>query len=504
MRTQFVVVPAVLFCVFFSPTILDPQALDWLSYSDLAAHAIGAQALRADDWGFPLASTDLLYEPQGVPALFTDSNPLLTLFLKLLGPLMPLQAQSIGPWILFCLALNYYFAHRIVAELAFPGSSSRAGGTYLAVVFGAALLSLLPAVYDRLRHDTLMAHWVFLAAILFSLRADRRNVGWWPPLIVGLGLGVHPYFGIMAAPFLAAGILLVWWAEERPFGRAAVVGCLLWPAAICSVAGIIMIWPVLGLIDGAELRFSMVAVGGTPGLFTMDPFAWINPNMHGGAVASAFLPGLTTRPHQYEGFQYLGLGAICLIACAMLLAARRRYVPAVLMRREVLLLIPCSGLLLALAISPVVTVGGVTVLRVPVDAVPLIGAPIEKFFEVFRSGGRLAWPASFLLVTVALAAVLRLAPRRSTAIIGAAVALQLADLVPLAERTQAITRIAAAPAGSLHDPSAWNDVMASTSRVVVLPPKSVFHLFHSDLRLALAFYTSAMSARVPVSDVKRH
>ncbi|MFX8790056.1 DUF6311 domain-containing protein, partial [Acinetobacter baumannii] len=76
--------------------------------------------------------------PEGVPLLFTDSNPLIGLLTHPLARLLPADAQFVGWWFLLCLALQAWFAHALLRRHA-PGG--------LALWAGTALLCLLPTLF---------------------------------------------------------------------------------------------------------------------------------------------------------------------------------------------------------------------------------------------------------------------------------------------------------------------------------------------------------------------
>ena len=77
------------FIIFFDINILNPSNIDWLMAGDLGQHFTGWHAFRYDQWHFPLALTKLLGWPQGVPIVFTDSNPVLALPFKIIGHILP-------------------------------------------------------------------------------------------------------------------------------------------------------------------------------------------------------------------------------------------------------------------------------------------------------------------------------------------------------------------------------------------------------------------------------
>ncbi len=72
--------PLALFLSFFHPSILAVDNPGWLIRgSDNGENALGAHAYRYDPTAGASLKTKLLNAPEGVPILYTDSNPLMTL-----------------------------------------------------------------------------------------------------------------------------------------------------------------------------------------------------------------------------------------------------------------------------------------------------------------------------------------------------------------------------------------------------------------------------------------
>ena len=136
-----IILPLAFFLAFFHPEILNIGNVGWLlDGTDNGENALGAHAYWHDAGAGASLKTMLLNAPDGVPILYTDSNPLLTLIAKPLSALMPTDAQLVGPFILFNLILQAVFAWLLLRH--------RAPGT-LALWAGVVFLAFPPTLAHR-------------------------------------------------------------------------------------------------------------------------------------------------------------------------------------------------------------------------------------------------------------------------------------------------------------------------------------------------------------------
>ena len=217
---------------------------------------------------------------------------------------------------------------------------------------------------------------------------------------------VHPYLGMMAVGLSLALLARATVVDALP-GAAALRGAAL------LLAAVVLAFAALGYFTSAPSH------GIGFGLYSADLLAFAAP-----FGLSPYLPQPALQVGQWEGNAYLGLGVLMLVCVAALLAARRwRPEPAAL--RSLAPLLAVCALFALLAATDQVRLGGVVVLNLRRLYRPVAGA-----LGPFRSSGRFIWPLYYLVLAAAVLGTLRLAGRRSlaTALLAAAVALQLADL----------------------------------------------------------------------------
>jgi hypothetical protein len=443
-RLHYLAAPLFLFWWFYSLSILDPTNVGWLKDNQDPFQAfLGWTAFRFSDWQWPLGMSRLVAYPNGMPLIATDSNPLVSIPLKLLSPLLPYPFQFEGWWLLLSMFLSYVLAFRLLRDLS---------GHPIGSTLGAALVAVAPIFLFRWLHNSLSSQWLILAALSIFLRPrpDGATVAKYAGLHA-LVIAVHPYYVPMVAPI--AGMDLVRRSARRLRKRKgwlrSLAPLVLGSAAI-AIAGLIAAW-ITGML-------SLTHVGSDPGLFSMDPLAWFNP-----MGTSSFVPSWTTGWGQYEGYQYLGLGGFLLLLAGAVSLALRRGQDARRLGHAALWLTPAFVLWYAMAVSPIVTAFGHVVLSLDIDDLPL--AP--RVLSIFRSSGRFGWPITYFVLLSGVLLTLTMDRRAALAILAAAFLIQVSDLAPLARSVKAGTAGRGREFTSSTDP--WRAIASAAKWIYVSP-----------------------------------
>ncbi len=421
---------------------LDPTHLDWMGAGDPAQHVLGWLHFRDASWGFPLGRTPSLMHPHVMTVGFSDANPWVSLVLKPFSRWLPRDFQFVGPWLALCLALQGWMAVKLM------GVFTRQP---LQRVLGAVFFVTAPVLLFRSGHDTLCAHWMLTAMLWLNLRpredarAAHRSLRW-ALLLNLLAAGTHPYLTVMV--FALSVALLVQARREGHLSWGATGGVSLGLGLAVALPFFAFGYLGQGVSTGAS-GF---------GFYSADLLTFINP-----LGWSRLLPALPTGAGQYEGFGYLGTGALAL-GVAGLLGWLSGGMPRDWNRVKPLLPLVLVALAMAvLGFSSTMTVAGRTVLtmrKLMEPVMPMLGA--------FRASGRFVWPLYYLLLTGILALVLwrwRQRPGVATALLLGAVALQLVD----APDVWARTRFVGAPWPRLQA-TAWEQLDTSYRYVTLVPP----------------------------------
>jgi hypothetical protein len=279
---------------------------------------------------------------------------------------------------------------------------------------------------------------------------------------------VHPYLTFMVMALAVPSILRD--SDARP--RAVVVRF-----ALLAVLTLSMLYvggtfdPTRSLEDYGETGFGYYSANL---LTAIDGDEW-----------ALLGPQIPNRRMQYEGFNYLGLGLIVLIACLVARPSSRSIIRDLARRHRPLLLV-LAGLTL-LAISNRIMLGSVHLTS--------IGLPdqVQTLLSPFRSSGRFLWPVWYVVVAGSVIVAWRSAPIPGGRNIWfALLALQVVDLSPLwAERVHYTTGDSSASAVA-----AWAPFVADADTLQTYPPLASYVESRED---ALLFTHIALRHQIPVT-----
>ncbi len=423
-----------------SPFWRDPHGVVDSSWADMATALSGYDYFVRDEWRLPLFQVSRLGAPDGSNILYTDSTPVVALAGRLLFRLSGRAFNPFGLWTALCLAAGAVSMTLLVALLGGRSAASAVAAT----AFGLCA----PALLARWGHTTLMAQFEVTLSLACYFGAARAapalpRLLWGAPLCV-LALWTHAYLFAMVAAVVGAAI------------AQAVLDRRLRP-----VPGLGLV-ATLGVLLGGQTTLSGYLAGN--GALSAQGFGIASANLVSPLVPDRGLlgtliglPRLDATGYQYEGYCYLGAGAMLLLWFARRWLAGRARVG---LRRHACL----SACLLAcalFAVSDDVFLGGLHVLHVPLPPAVLALA------GVFRASGRFVWPALYLVLALGIAGCAASRPgRRGVAILLAAAFLQCVDTVPLwAEVERSLHSTLALPV----DARAWEAAVARHTLVRVTP-----------------------------------
>jgi hypothetical protein len=419
-----------------------PSQVGWLLSRDWAAGYLGWAFFRTAPWGWPLGQNPAYPFPTGSTLAYSDGIPVIAVALKPLAPILPVDFQFIGLWLVACFALQGFFGARLTAL----ATTSR-----LQQILGGALFALAPPLLHRVLapntgHASLCGHWVVLGFLWIAVApggAGPRGVRKTFALAAGLlvfASGVHPYLVIMGLAFTAAALARMAFVDRVLRARAAAAALAL----------------LVALAAAGMIAFGFLATAARSGA---EGFGWFSADLLS-LVAPMGWSRLWTGPPvgdgQYEGFGYLGAGGLLLVVLAVPLATR---IP----RRTVALAAPAAAAATFLglfALSNRITFAGSPVLTLRWDEL------VPPIVAALRSSGRFIWALHYALLFGAIAVVvvaLRARPHIATAALAAAVALQVIDVRPPAN--------AQLPSSDRRSSSpAWAHATGLYQHVVMYPP----------------------------------
>lgn len=383
------------FLLVVGPNVLDPTNIAWLGQGDPPQHFLGWHFFRNSEWAIPLGLNPDFGIELSNAIVFSDSNPLLAFLFKPFSSILPEVFQYFGWWLLACFVLQAWFSWKLLGLV----SSNR-----VILVLGVGFFIFSPPMIFRVPvHLSLSGHFLLLAALYLALKpkTDRRALLW--AALLSVSALVHAYLLVMVALIWLANVM-----EKLVIERRLVV------VAVREVAGIILMLGVICWLAGYFSVGQGVVTGGY-GYFRMNLLSILDAREW-----SFILKSISVAGANYEGFNFLGLGVIVLVVCAMpvLISGRVNAWPVV--KRRVVLLLVLLGLTL-FALSNNVGVASYD-FQYPLPEFLLRAA------NIFRASGRMFWPVFYILIFVLLFVVIRgYDTRLATIILAGALVLQIVD-----------------------------------------------------------------------------
>ncbi len=424
---------------------------------DAPQHVSGWLFYLHDSWHFPLLQTTRLNHPDGVNIAFTDSIPLAALVFKLFAAWLPAQFHYFGLWHALALLSQALAAVLLMRAL---------GVRHLAGCLAAAGFALTwPSLLWRFEHTALMTHGVILTAL--ALYFMGRS-GQWRSRRVSAAFIALSVAGLLIHPYLLAfsyAMFIVFLAEQAFAGAG-------WrkqvPALTTSVLVLMGAGVVFGYVGNGTQSFGF----GSYSMNLSAPFC--GGRFYSCVSATAEQPFkafhfFDATGGQYEGYNYLGLGLILLVPCA--LWRGRNALLNVLRRFPVLC---CAMLLLTLyALSNKVYFNGHELFSYPLPAFA------DKLTGTFRASGRFFWIVGYLILFATLATLLKKPSPRMFALVAFALALQWVDVQPMRAHNTATTSLP-----GKQELAQWATVLQDTQKIFLYP---AFGCRENDPRFYLFF-----------------
>lgn len=430
------------FVFTFGVKILDPVYVSWMFRGDWAGHLLSWLFFSNEPWHFPPGRIEAFGVPAGTSVGLTDCIPLLAMPLKLVAAHLPPVCQFFGLWFFLCYVLQGVFGALLMRTLT---------GNPALQVLGACFFIVNPALLQRVGHLALCGHWVLLAALWLAFggrrgRSFRRPLAEWLALLA-VGTWVHPYICAMAAG-VALATYARWWLVEGEIGLKRFAAAV----AVSSLAVSVFGWASGAIVLGGGLDSSAVGYGH----YSMNLASPVDPA--GWSKALRDYPRATAG--QYEGFNFLGTGAIVVVLWAIYSSLSRP--PSRTTVRRMVPFLALAAFYTAFAISDTVTLGGATLFKVPLPSFLL------DLAGVFRSSGRFFWPVTYLLLFLSIGMVVRRnRPLVAAGLLGAALLLQVADSFDVV-RHQLKFNETAVWENPLKDPF-WRGLGRRYRRIVLYP-----------------------------------
>ncbi len=378
--------------------------------SDTAFNLSGYYWIAQDEWRWPLLALPLARFPSGVNGFLFDPISVLALIAKVVYSLSGYTINLYPFWMTASFGLDAVALTALVRALGHR--------SLVATVLAAGIGAMAPVVHYRWGHPPLMAQWlpVFALALYANIKTHRQPGSTLFLALIGLtafSVGVSLYLFVMTGA--VAGAAIVQAAFDRKVTIAASAGFV----ALLPATGVTILW-MFGALGNGEILNSFAPFGrysaNLLSLFwpqTSGVFQWTGIYL----LTRGIVGGVSG---QYEGFAYLGAGALVLVAIA--LARSWRALPH-LIRNNIVLSVTLFILFLW-AVSNRIYLGGYLLATYPVPE--FLDRTVLSWF---RSSGRFLWPLAWLIMALGICGSLSAFRRRGAMTLSILVlALQWQDL----------------------------------------------------------------------------
>ena len=425
--------------------VLNPNNVTWLLGGDSAEAYLGWEFFRsAPVTVFPLGASPNFGVGFSSSIVFSDSIPLLAIPLKFVLLGLGGSFQYFGFWILSCFMLQAYFANRLIRLFSQQVSVRIVG----ALFFLFAPIFLYRLTFDGFGHLSLLAHFLILWALLLNLDQRTSSHQWF--WLLPVSILIHFYiFGIVFVLF-ASNFISQMIHKNRPSimdGLTKLLGPVILSLAFFFLAG--------GFMSNSAVSDSLQDFKYKTSLTSLfDPQPGLESSW------SALLPNFGDLPGSVEGFAFLGLAT--LIALPLWFLGARFFCQ--FFRSGILSVSIAATICFIFALSPKISLASRTIFSYQVPGL------IDPILSAFRSGGRFAWPAVYLLILISvcgIAEVTKRIPLRS-GFIPLLLALQLWDARDALTNTHE-RFLEDSFQSVLLDPM-WTDLGSRYQNLVTVPP----------------------------------
>ena len=424
--------------------ILNPRNISWLLADfDMTLEYLGWAFYRYGSWTFPVGLNPNFGLDISSSIIYSNSLPLFALVFKPFSGLLGEPFQFWGIWILVCFVLQAWMAWKLLGLIT---------KDVWIKSFATGLLLFSPPMFSQIGfHNSTVGHFPILAALYLILRPNQdKRVLWWS-LLLPCTLMIHPYtFAMLVALWLA--YLLDKFIIQK---QLSILQVLL--ELVCAITATVFIAWQAGY-------FMSVSPGETGfGVYRMNLLALFDPSGFD-AASWSFLYSLpwVRGNNNYEGFVYLGLGLIAVLAFSLPMMVKHRDRMTQLLRGHIFVVL-CLICLILFALSNNISIGSWTF------TIPLT-PKLLSIASILRASARMFWPVFYVISFTAIYFLIRgYSKKIATAVLGIALAIQIfVTSGAWLEIKHKINHFGAQPVSSLSNPF-WDAAAKHYKKVVRVP-----------------------------------
>lgn len=386
------------FLLICGPNILNPLNETWLlTGGDLTQQYFGWVFFRNSPWTIPIGLNPMYGMDISSSIVYSDGNPLLSLFFKPFNTALPEVFQFQGLWLAICFVLQACIAWKILGLFSKDLLSKGLGVSFF--------LLATPMLFRVGVHTNLAAHFLILGALYLNLRPLTKHQNYWWAFLLLASLGVHFYLYVMIVGLWVADLVDRFnTQEEQKFHQ--------------NFKWIAITLVLIALFSWQLGYFSVKA----PSLFGYGFFKANLLSLFNAHGWSLFIKDLPIKSSWGEANLYLGLGAITLLIFGLLKISWRQDKVIIFKNYRALSII--LVLFLLFSITNQLGIGPLEV-RIPLPEW------ILNIFGILRHSARLFWPVYYAILIVGCFLVLKnYSIGYSRLILAFCMGLQIVDLSP--------------------------------------------------------------------------
>ncbi len=382
--------------------------------SDILQHQAGWMFFRDSDWTWPLGLAQNMGYPFGVNIAFTDSIPLVSIFLKLFSGFFPEKFQFLGLYTMLTFGLQGA-ASALLIRIFTPDR--------LTAILGSLLFIFSSCMLERaFRHTALASHWLILFALtlFFKQKKDPGALWFWLfGALNALAIGIHPYLFIMVLSLFFCMVFSTLLEKSQGNLSKRKVFFL----SLINLLIPLFVGYAIGILSGGQIR---PAEGF--GKYSLNLNHFLNPSAKGIEQWSLFLKKLPQIDGQEDGLYYVGAGILLFTAGLLLIwlykffrdKDKKKYLKQlVFYGREYRFLWALCLFLFLFALSNRITLNDRIIFSYPLMEFILYGC------NIFRSSGRF-----YLWFLGVIVGIIRTFPRQKKIAILFLIVIQILDISP--------------------------------------------------------------------------
>lgn len=358
---------AIVFLSIFDIAILNTSYDDWLLVEgDMKVYYYGWLAYRQENFQFPPGKIVSIGYPQ-TSIVFTDSIPLIAMFIKPLNGILPSTFQYFGLWIFLCYLLMGYFSFKLLKLYS----------KKLYFLIPASLFFILnPILTQRYlnNHFALMGHFLIIIAFyLFLKKREHKDIFKWV-LLISISLLIHLYIYAMVFVIFLFYYLAIW--KRKNLFRYIIhfILILLLQLFIAYTSGYFV----------GSINETAKIVNPEFGTCASDINSLFNPFGY-----SRFFDGLPTKTSNRDIFNYLGFPVI-LVFLSLLPFAIRNVANKKMAKKVIWITIP-TLLLVLFSFSNEIRFNKTILFKYDFP-------PFLIFLTQFGASARFLWPCYYLIL----------------------------------------------------------------------------------------------------------